>query len=337
MYIFLLCVLLPIKLLACTDFLLQATDQNVVVGRSMEFGLLLNSEIIIHPSGERQVSRLETGRDGKSWLSQYAYVGCTYFGFDKIIDGMNDQGLSVEGLWLPGTEYPKISLKDPSNIIAFEDVGDWLLGTCANLDEVKQALQQVQIWVHPIPTLNAIPVIHFAFHDRSGKSIVVEFLHGKMEISDNPVGVLTNAPKLEWHLTNLRNYINLTALGATPLTLDGSVLDPLGQGSGMLGIPGDWTPPSRFVRIAIFKDFVRQPTNAKENINLALHLLNTVDIPYGAIQSKNPQEYDFTQWVVIKDLLSGKLYYRTYLDQNISEVDFQSLLKQNPTLQKLPM
>jgi len=144
-----------------------------------------------------------------------------------------------------------------------------------------------------------------------------------MKILDNPVGVLTNVPKLEWHLTNLRNYINLSAFNKDAVTFDGSVFTPTGQGTGLLGIPGDWTPPSRFIKIAILKNFVERAKTNNENINLALHLLNTVDIPYGVVRGANKNEYDYTQWVVVKDLSHQKLYYRTYRDLNIYSVDLR--------------
>jgi len=136
----------------------------------------------------------------------------------------------------------------------------------------------------------------------------------------NTVGVLTNTPKFEWQVTNLSNYINLTAVNKDPLSFDGSVLHPTGQGSGMLGIPGDWTPPSRFVRISLFKNFVTKTLTAEQNQNLAFHLLNTVDIPYGGVRSVSGKNFDFTQWAVVKDLSNNIFSYRTYLDLNIKTI-----------------
>jgi len=158
-----------------------------------------------------------------------------------------------------------------------------------------------------------------------GRSLVVEFIDGEMQISDNPIGVLTNAPKFDWHTTNLRNYINLSSINKGPATLDGTVLDPTGQGSGLLGLPGDWTPPSRFVRMALLKGFVKKPKTASLNVNLALHFLNNVDIPYGAVQENKGQEFDYTQWAIVKDLSNGVLYYRVYKNLNVQSVNFEEM------------
>ncbi len=309
----------PRNIEACTDFLLVAEDQNVVVGRTMEWGASLESKITRFPKGAENVSLLDSQQTGLSWVTKYAFIGVTTLGINFVADGMNDQGLSIGVLWFPGAIYPPVAGKDLSKTISLNDLGNWILGSFSTLPEVKEALNKVQIMPLDIAKLGGVPTIHLSVHDRSGKSMVVEFVDGEMQITENPVGVLTNAPKFEWHLTNLRNYINLTAINAGSVSFGGSVLDSTGQGSGLLGIPGDWTPPSRFARIAVFKNFAKKAADASENINLALHLLNTVDIPYGTIRASKDKDFDYTQWSVVKDLTNGKFYYRTYQDLNIKE------------------
>ncbi len=90
--------------------------------------------------------------------------------------------------------------------------------------------------------------MHMMVTDRSGKVIVIEYLEGKLKITDNPVRVLTNAPSFDWHLTNLRNYVNLSEKPYTSKRIGELTIEPLGGGSGLLGMPGDITPPSRFIR-----------------------------------------------------------------------------------------
>jgi choloylglycine hydrolase len=309
---------------ACTDFLLRSEDQNIVVGRSMEFGTLLDSQIILRPRGEAFQTELDKGQKGFAWTSRYNYAGFTYFGTDHIVDGVNEKGLSLGALWFPTANYPKVDFSKPDTILPLTQFSDWILGSFATLGEVEEALQMVQIWPSPVPRIEKAPPLHFSIHDRSGKSLVIEFLNGKLVMSKNPVGVLTNAPHFEWHLINLRNFINLSALNVSPIHFHGTVLDPTGQGTGMLGMPGDWTPPSRFVRVALMKQFVKTPKEAKENANLAYHLLNMVDIPFGGIQSNSGEKYDFTQWVTVKDLSNFTLSYRTYADLCPVLIDLKS-------------
>ena len=241
-------------------------------------------------------------------------------------------------LWFPGSEYPKVSNNSSKVRIGALDLTEWLLGTFGTVDEVKAGLQMVQVVAQTIPEVEGPLPLHFSLHDRLGKNLVIEFIDGQMEVSDNIVGVLTNAPKFEWHTTNLRNYINLSAINVKPVKLDGSVLDQTGQGSGLLGIPGDWTPPSRFVKMAVFKNFVTKVKDAKKNVNLAFHLLNTVDIPYGTIQDASGKNFDYTQWIVVKDLINDRLYYRTYEDLDIRVIDLKAMIqKGGNSIQKTPL
>ncbi|NGX34257.1 MAG: Choloylglycine hydrolase [Candidatus Anoxychlamydiales bacterium] len=312
---------------ACTDFLLISEKKNVVVGRSMEFGMKLKSELEIFPRNEKNTSILANNKKGLVWVSKYAYIGVTSFGIDLIADGMNEKGLSIGTLWFPGAKHSKIPQNETGKTIAIEDLANWILGSFKNLEEVKEGLENIYIWFHEIKPLKETPPIHFALHDATGKSIVIEFLDGQMHITDNKVGVLTNAPKFEWQVTNLSNYINLTAVNKKVAHFDGTVIDPTGEGTGLLGIPGDWTPPSRFVKIALFKNFVKKAKTAKENINLAFHLLNTVDIPYGAIRTADGKEFDHTQWIVVKDLSNKILFYRTYKNLNIHTINLEKEVK----------
>ncbi len=313
---------------ACTDFLIKG-DKGNVVGRSMEFGIFLDSEIIFYPRGLKTTSLLKGSVKGLSWVNKYSYLAVNAFKTDMVVDGMNEGGLSFGVLWFPGAKYPSNESSGSNQTIALEDLGSWILGNFSSVEEVKHRITEIRIQAKTMPELNKVPPIHLSIHDKNGNSIAIEFLDGKMKVLDNPVGVLTNVPKLDWHLTNLRNYINLSAFNKNAVTFDGSVFDPTGQGTGLLGIPGDWTPPSRFVKIAILKNFAERAKTVSENINLAFHLLNTVDIPYGVVRGADKSEYDYTQWVVVKDLDHQKLYYRTYQDLNIYSVDLRNLKGSN--------
>ncbi len=307
---------------ACTDFVIKSQDNAYIVGRSMEFGQVLPIQIQIFPKGEKYQSSAPNQQKGASWINQYAYIGMVFKPANALLDGFNEKGLSIELLWFPDVQYPPAPSGSPEKILALGDIGSWLLGNFTTVEEAKEGLLKMNIYAADVPGFASIPPVHLSIHDAKGKSAVVEFLKGKMNIFDNPIGVLTNAPEFPWHLTNLRNYLNLSALNAKPLNIEGMVLNPTGQGNGMWGIPGDWTPPSRFVRAALFKQVLAPPKDAKAGILSAFHLLNTVDIPYGAIRTTNNTDSDYTQWVVVKDLTNKTFHYRTYGDQNIQKIDF---------------
>ena len=133
-----------------------------------------------------------------------------------------------------------------------------MLGNFATVDEVKAAVGDVVVWGEMVPQLGSFAPLHYSVHDAGGKSIVIEYVDGKLHVYDNAVGVLTNSPTYEWHIQNLRNYVNLTAENAKPVKIGNVTYAGTGQGSGLHGLPGDPTPPSRFVMAAATAYLVEQ-------------------------------------------------------------------------------
>jgi choloylglycine hydrolase len=314
----------------------MADDGTLVNGRTLEFAQELQSLFKIYPRGQRVSSQSPQKKKGLEWVSKYGFLGVTCFGMNLSFDGMNEAGLSFGYLWLPGvTQYPTVQPEDMKKALDFADFGAWLLGNFSSVDEVKEALNGVRIWGHPVPPLPGTPPVHAAIHDAKGNHLVVEFVGGKMQVYDNPISVLTNSPPFDWQIKNLQNFLNLQAENADPVTFRGVTLQPPGQGSGMMGIPGDWTPPSRFVKMVTYLRFAKAAMNAKEAVNLAEHLLNTIDIPAGEILEKGQNSGDYTQWGVIKDLTNKVFYFRSYKDTSLKMVDLKKIdftLASNKTL-----
>ena len=314
--------------LACTDFQIKTSDGAIIIGRSMEFAMDVKSMIFLQARGTKVEGGSPDGKAGLTWTSKYGFVAVNTFGLENVVvDGINETGLSFEGLWLPGTKYQDVAKNETAQALNIGNLGTWILGSFNSTEEVKQSIKKVRIWGSVVPQLNMEPPMHVAVHDASGNNIVVEFIDGKINVYDNPIGVMTNAPTFDWHLTNLRNYVNLDCQDASPLEINGMTLQPTGHGSGMLGIPGDSTPPSRFVRAAMFAHFAAPAENAGKGVSLAAHILNTVDIPHGEIKGKTeglPVE-DYTQWVVIKDLTNKILYVRDYDNLTLRSIDLKKL------------
>jgi choloylglycine hydrolase len=133
-----------------------------------------------------------------------------------------------------------------------------------------------------------------------------------------------------WQLSNIGNYVGLTSVDAAPITIGSATYLTPGHGSGMRGLPGDSTPPSRFIRLLFQKQFATQPANSADAGNLALHLLNTVDIPLGTSPAKNEQKPskgndDYTQWVVVKALTARTFSYRTADNPTLMQINFDEL------------
>ncbi len=328
----------------CTSFRVTTKDGAILIGRSMEFGQDLNSAVMIVPRGSSFTSPAPGGKQGLSWKAKYGFVAMNAGGVDLALDGLNEAGLSVGLLYLPGfAQYEEVRPQDTSRALADLEVGNWMLSNFAAVDEVKAAIQDVVVFDWAPPELGSQP-LHYAVYDAKGGALVVEYVNGQRFLYENPVGVLTNSPPFDWQLINLRNYINLTNLNLDALTLGGYVLQPLGQGTGLLGVPGDYTPPHRFVRATALAFASVPPANASDGANLAFHILNAVDIPIGAVAGPaastrtrgaaataptptgtSALEYDFTQWTTVRDLTNKLFYFRTYDNLAIRDIDLKQL------------
>jgi choloylglycine hydrolase len=317
---------------ACTDFQIKAEDGSIVIARSNEFGVPPNSSVVFEPSGKEFSGMTPEGQKGLSWKSRYGFLGINGMGMsEKFADGMNEAGLSIEGLLFSESKYEPIGPGNSAQALSNIDFGKWVLSNFATVDELKKALSKVSVWGEVVPQLGGVLPLHFAVHDAAGSNLVIEFINGEKKIYDNPIGVMTNMPEFPWQITNLRNYVKLDSLNAKPKTFSGVVLKQMGQGSGWLGLPGDWTPPARFVRAVQMVNAAFPAKDAKEALILAGHIINTVDIPHGVIRDeqkdeKSPVVSEYTPWTVYKDLTNRILYFRTYENPNLRFIDLKKLV-----------
>lgn len=313
---------------ACTDFKLKAKDGSYLITRTMEFGVDLNSNMRTSPRGRLFQPMTPNNKPGLEWKSKYGYVYLDGFNVDFAVDGINDAGLSFEYLYLPGeTNYQKIPEGKDAQTVPYGMFGDWVLGNFKTVDEVKAAIANIYVSDQFFPQLGkAVLPAHATIHDQNGNSIVVEFYNDKINIF-NSVGVMTNSPKYDWHVTNLRNYANLSPDNPKPVIREGMVYSGTGQGAGAVGLPGDASPPSRFVKTAFMVASVFPAADATEALNLGQHIINNVDLPAGYLRSteNGKVETDITQWVVFKDITNKKLYFRTYNDMTLRSIDLSKL------------
>lgn len=310
---------------ACTGISLDAKDGAMIRGRTMEFGFPLASKVIVLPAGTEMSGTLPDGKQGVRYTTKYAMAGANAVGQTVIIDGLNDQGLSFGLFYFPGfAEYPAVTAENAAKAMAPFEFGTWVLGNFASVDELKAALaQQSAVIVDtPAPGFGSSPS-HYFVRDRSGKSLVIEPLGGTLKVFDAPLGVVTNAPAYDWHITNLRNYVNLSVTSVPPLVLDGVKLTQLGQGAGMHGLPGDFTPPSRFVRAVVFTQAEVPSATGEDAVLAAFHILNQFDIPKGSVRDKSTGGLELTQWTSVSDTKNLRWYFRTFDDQTIRVIDLK--------------
>jgi choloylglycine hydrolase len=314
---------------ACTGIRLVAKDGGVVAARTLEFGFDLHSEVMVVPAGTAFTGTLPDGGKGISYKTKYGFAGANGMGMPAIIDGLNDQGLYVGLFYFPGyATYADATKDNAARAMAPHEYANWLLGNFSTVEEVKANFNKVVLVPVVLEAIEQAAPVHFVVYDRSGKSVVIEPLDKSLKIYDNPLGVMTNSPTYDWHMTNLRNYVNLTATNVPPISLDGLKLAQFGQGSGMRGLPGDFTPPSRFVRAVAFSQSAIRSDTAAQAVLQAFHILNNFDIPLGAVREMdNGQMHaEATTWTSASDLKNLRWYFRTYDDQSIRSVDLAKAL-----------
>ena len=305
--------------LACTAVDIVAADKTVIAGRTMEWAFDMKWTLVSQPKGtELQLTApADLALPAITVATEYAVVGVSagVVPGGALLEGQNSEGLGMSGNFLPGfTEYQTVT-KDDKNYVSVLTFGSWALGNHASVAELRAALPGIKVWWDAsLPSGPTPPYIHSVFTDRSGDSMIVEYVGGELNIYDNKASVLTNAPTYDWHLLNLRNYLNLSSMGVSNREFDETNVTALGQGGGAMGLPGDYTPPSRFVRAAFMRHWITPPKDADEAVQAIGHILNTVDIPIGVAQSKDNGEVvsDYTQWVAIKDLTNNRLMISDY-------------------------
>jgi choloylglycine hydrolase len=275
------------------------------------------------------------------WKAKYGTVGLNSFGLTALNDGMNQKGLSAGLFYLPGfAQYQKVTPAGQDKCLAPWDLVMWMLTNFASVDEVKANLPKVKVWAASLANISATSLpLHYLVTDRAGNSLVVEYVKGRLHLYDNPLGVITNSPPFDWHLNNLRNYVNLSANNVPQLKLQGITLYPNGQGSGMLGLPGDVTPPARFVRAVAFSQAALPVADGPAAVMQALRLLNSFFITKGMARDwkDGKVNYDITQWMDACDLKNLKFYFTTYDNLTPKVVDLNKLDFNAKGLKRIPI
>ena len=169
---------------ACTDVRLIAGDGSPMTVRTMEFAMDLGSEVQIIPRGQQVTSPAPKG-DGLTWTSKYGYVAMNAYNMPVATDGLNEKGLGFGALYLPAeTKYQDVKPGDEARALSNASFGAWVLGNFATVDEVRAAVGDVVVWGEMVPQLGSFSPLHYVVHDANGKSLVIEYVDGKMHVYD---------------------------------------------------------------------------------------------------------------------------------------------------------
>ncbi len=317
---------------ACTGIVIQTENGVTIPARTMEFGFDIQSKVMVIPKGIPLtfLSSMEN-KDGYKMTTKYGFVGMNAVGKNIVADGVNEAGLYLGVFYFTNfAVYDKLTDENQSKAISSEEMGNYILGSFATVEEAIEGLKKITVVGSYIEAIKGEAPLHYAITDKSGRSVVVEYSAKGLNIYENTVHAVCNNPTYDWHLTNLRNYVNLAPENTKGFELNGKMYTPLAEGSGMIGLPGDFTSSSRFIRATAAVNTSLPSKDEEEGIFRAFHILNTFDIPKGLVRQKeeNGVFTDYTIWTSAVDTKNLVYYYKTYKNQAIKKLDLKQLLKE---------
>lgn len=300
----------------CTGISVESLEGNHYLGRTQEYNIEFDYVGVQIPK------KFEITETIEKWQTIYSVLG---MGIKEnqttvaqgVVDGVNECGLGgITQYFAEFNHYSTVEeIKKAKKLpLMAEQFVFWVLANCKDTKEVEKKILDVAI--ADLSTNGKAPGLpqHFMFTDVSGRTIVVEpSVKLGFVVYENPIGVMTNSPKFDWHLTNLENYTGVSDVNAKEAQFQEKTILSAGKGSGLRGIPGDYTATSRFVRAAYLLKF-SDPVGEQEIINNAFHILSTSDIVKGVVKLDEPKgEYrQYTQYTCVYDLSKKQLYVKMY-------------------------
>ena len=273
---------------ACTALMITDKKGNAYSAKTMEYAVPMPFEMSYVPAGTKVVSVAPGKKPGLSFETKYPVLGVSADvgvgnGINMMVEAANNQGLSISTNELPGSQSPAGAGSDAAKALATTDLGLYLLGNFQSVAEVKEALQgsAVSVWVPKVPLVGNIEApFHYILFDKTGAGIVIEFLDGKMNVHDNPVGVVTNTPEFPWHLKNLNNYAQLTNVDKNSGQFGQLKVSAPDSGNTLASVPSSQISAGRFIKAAFYTQFVRKADSPEDAMITLGHIMNNFDRPY---------------------------------------------------------
>lgn len=339
----------------CTSLIYTDASGRPYFGRTLELTVALPHQVAFFPRGARCRSQV-AGHPAVAFDRSHDIIAITIpgrlptpeapLGPDdlKVIEGMNDAGLTFSLLSYPAAGGAQ-SVDMTTAALAASDLGGWILGCFSTVAEVREGLAKQPVMLEPLALLGgAVSPFHYVAHDRSGASLVIEFDKGAMKVFDNPVGVMTNGPSFDWHLTNLNNYTFLSNVDRSSGTFGKLKVVQPDSGIATAGLPSSSTSVGRFVRAAYYAQFTEKAEDPDGAIRALAHIMNNFDRPRGVSidypqqgsgghmevpglseKADKPYATEFTSWTSLSDLSRTLFFVRDYSSLNYFHIALSAL------------
>ena len=298
-------------------------------GRTLDYEFSYGDEVVVMP---RKFSL--KFRSAGSMESHYAIIGTAFVnGNDALFyDGINEKGLGIAGLNFVGNACYNKHAENYDNIAQFEFI-PWILSQCASVREARVLLSRINILDEPYNEQLPVAQLHWIIADRN-EAITVESMRNGLEIYENCVGVLTNNPPFDKQMFALNNYMNLSP--KQPENCWGIPLDTYSRGMGALGLPGDLSSQSRFIRVAYTKMHSLSGDSEMESVSQFFHILGSADQQRGCCEVAEGK-YEITLYTSCCNADKGIYYYTTYNNHQITAVDMYRENLEGGVLARYPL
>lgn len=305
----------------CTAITFSTDDKLHFLARTMDFSFELNASPVYVPNNHQFHSLVPDS----TFTTQYSFIGA---GKDVngyiFADGLNEKGFSIASLYFEkNAKYSNVINPKLLNISSTDMVA-WALGNVSSVADFEQQYIKLNIIDMINPVLNVNVPLHWIVSDKTGSTGVLEITKSGTKFYKNEVGVMTNSPEFPWHMDNLSHYSNLQPTEHEPKKYGNYITITDGPGSGALGLPGDYTSTSRFIRSAFLRENSDTSAGIKNGLASIIHILNAVDIPKNA-KITNKGTSDYTQYKGVMDLNNLSYYFMEYDSFELNRIDLDKI------------
>ncbi len=313
----------------CTALSIQAKEHYF--GRNLDIDVSYGEEVCVMPRRFTFVLR-EAG----ALIQHYAMIGmATVVGGKPLFyEATNEQGLSMAGLNFPGNACYMTPEVGWDNIAPFEFI-PWILGQCKTVADAKDYLTRLRLVNIAFSAELPLAPLHWIISDKSG-SVVVECMRDGMHVYDNPIGVLTNNPPFPYQMENLRKYKHLRNDNALVAKDKALPYETYSQGLGAVGLPGDVSSMSRFVRMAFGRENTLFEGEETAQVGQFFHLLTLVEMIKGCCKT-DAGTWDTTAYSACVNTDRGLYYYTAYDNRRITCIDMHKTDLDGRTLSRFPL
>ena len=300
----------------CTSFTFY--NNKFYFGRNLDLEYRFGEKVVITPR-----NYILNYKEEKQNSSHFAFIGMARVedNYPLYAEAANEKGLCMAGLNFPSNAYYNPEKEEGKINVTPYEIIPYILAECSSADEAAEKIKNLNLIAIEFKKGMALAPLHWIISDKE-KSFVVEPTKEGIKLYENPVGVLTNNPEFSFHITNLSHYLNITSNHGENRFSEKLDIKPFGEGFGAIGLPGDFSPASRFIRTVFNKYNSRCDETENASVSQVFHILDSVAMVRGTVLTPDGKP-DYTTYSCCINASKGIYYYKTYENNQITAIRMQ--------------